>query len=34
MVVEHRNQCKKSIMALKTAQAILAEVSRFNLEQH
>ena len=31
MVVEHRNQCKKIIIALKSAQAILAEVSKFDV---
>ena len=31
MVIEHRNQCKRVILALKEAQAILAEVSRFDI---
>jgi len=31
MVVEHRNQCRKIIEALKKAQVILGEVSKFDL---
>ena len=31
MVVEHRNQCKKVIIALKNAKLILGEVSNFDL---
>lgn len=31
MVVEHRNQCRKIIEALKRAQLILAEVAKYDL---
>ena len=31
MVVEHRNQCRKIILALKHAQGILADVQKFEM---
>lgn len=31
MIVEHRNQCRKIIEALKRAQVILSEVAKYDL---